>query len=53
MHGLIHGRDFTFRILWYTMILQFRLETIHFDNNEYCQILLNIFILFSVAEGII
>ena len=34
------GRGFVFGILWYVIILQFQLETLYFDNNEYCYILL-------------
>ena len=53
MHGLIHRRrGFIFGILQYIVILRFRLETIYFDNIEYCDILLIKFILSSVAEGI-
>ena len=33
------------------MILRFRLEITYIDNNEYRYILLNKFILTSVAEG--
>ena len=44
------GRGFVFGILWHVMILQFCLETIYFDNNEYCDILLNKFIFPSVAK---
>ena len=46
------GRDIIFGIFWCIIILRFRLETIYFDNNEYSYILLNKFILASVAEGI-
>ena len=45
-------RSFIFGILGFITILQFRLETIYVDNNEYCYILLNKFILYSVAGGI-
>ena len=46
------GKGFMFGILRYIMILQFRLEALYFDNNEYCDILLNKSILSSVAKGI-
>ena len=39
-------------ILWYILILRFRLEIIYLDNNEYSYILLNKFFLSSVEEGI-
>ena len=45
-------RDFIFGILWYILILRFRLEIIYLDNNEYSYILLNKFFLSSVEEGI-
>ena len=48
----IWARGFIFDILRYILILRFCLETKHFDNNEYCYILWNKFILSSVAEGI-
>ena len=38
------GRDFSFGILQYVMILPVRLETTYLDNNKYCYILLNKFI---------
>ena len=45
------GRDFIFWILWYAMILQFHSGTTNFDNNQYCYILSNKFILSLVVEG--
>ena len=46
------GRGFIFGIYWYIMILQFHLGTTHFNNNQYCYILSNKFILSLVVEGI-
>ena len=50
IHIIHGGKGFVFGTLRCAMNLQFRLETIYFDNNKYCHFLLNKFILFSVAE---
>ena len=51
--GLFAGeRSFILGILGFITILRFRLETIYFDNNKYCYILLNKFTLSSVVGGI-
>lgn len=45
------GWRFIFGILQYIMILRFHLDTIYFDNKEYCYVFLNSFTFTSVAEG--